>query len=99
MDLQLKGKCALVAGASRGIGRAIAPGPAREGVTVAAVAQREKLLDELERESVGARGEPPVIIKADFYPEGASEKVAARALEALGRIDILINAAGSAPRA
>lgn len=94
MDLQLQGKCALVTGASRGIGRAVALGLAREGVKVAAVARRGVLLDELAAEIAAAGGVPPMLIEADFYPEGASEKVAARAFEALGRIDVLINAAG-----
>ncbi len=94
MDLQLQGRCALVTGASQGIGRAIARGLAREGVKVAAVARRKPLLDELAAEIVGAGGVSPVLIEADFYPENASEAVAARALEALGRVDILINAAG-----
>jgi 3-oxoacyl-[acyl-carrier protein] reductase len=94
MDLQLKGRCALVTGASQGIGRAIALGLAREGVKVAAVARRKHLLEALASEIVGAGGESPVLIDADFYPENASEAVAARALDALGRVDILINAAG-----
>lgn len=94
MDLQLQGQCALVTGASQGIGRAIARGLAREGVKVAAVARRKHLLDELAAEIVSAGGVSPVLIEADFYPENASEAVAAWALEALGRVDILINAAG-----
>ena len=94
MDLQLQGKCALVTGASQGIGRAIALGLAREGVKVAAVARRKNLLDELAAQIVAAGGEPPTLIEADFYAENASEAVAARALAALGRVDILINAAG-----
>lgn len=94
MDLQLKGRRALVTGASQGIGRAIALGLAREGVTVVAVARRKNLLEALAAEIVDAGGVAPVLIEADFYPENASEAVAARAMEALGRVDILINAAG-----
>lgn len=94
MDLQLRGRCALVTGASQGIGRAIAWGLAREGVKVAVVARRRHLLEALASDISSAGGEPPVIIEADFYPENASETVAARALQALGQIDILINAAG-----
>ncbi len=94
MDLQLKGRRALVTGASQGIGRAIALGLAREGVTVVAVARRKNLLEALAAEIADAGGVAPVLIEADFYPENASEAVAARAMEALGRVDILINAAG-----
>lgn len=94
MDLQLKGRCALVTGASQGIGRAVALGLAREGARVAIVARRKQLLEALATQIVAAGGEAPVIIEADFYPENASEAVAARALQALSRVDILINAAG-----
>lgn len=94
MDLQLKGRCALVTGASQGIGRAIARGLAREGAKVAMVARRKTLLEVLAAEIIAAGGERPAIIDADFYPENASEEVAARALQVLGRVDILINAAG-----
>jgi 3-oxoacyl-[acyl-carrier protein] reductase len=94
MDLKLKGRRALVTGASRGIGREIARALACEGVRVAAVARRKPLLDELAAEIARSGGEPPVLIEADFYPENASETVAMRALEALGGIDILINSAG-----
>ena len=52
MDLQLAGKTALVTGASRGIGRAIALGLAREGVKVAVAARRISLLEELARDIV-----------------------------------------------
>jgi 3-oxoacyl-[acyl-carrier protein] reductase len=94
MDLQLRGRHALVTGASRGIGRAIARGLAQEGAKVAVVARRKQLLEELAAEIVHAGGAAPVLIEADFYPENASESVAARALQALGHVDILINAAG-----
>jgi 3-oxoacyl-[acyl-carrier protein] reductase len=94
MDLQLAGKTALVTGASRGIGRAIALGLAREGVKVAVAARRVNLLEELAREIVSARGAEPLIIPADLYKEGSGEKLAQDAAKALGRIDILVNAAG-----
>jgi 3-oxoacyl-[acyl-carrier protein] reductase len=94
MDLQLSGKTALVTGASRGIGRAIALGLAREGVKVAVAARRVNLLEELAREIVSARGPEPPIIEADLYREGSAEKLAQDAAKALGRIDILVNAAG-----
>ncbi len=94
MDLQLQGRCALVTGASQGIGREIARGLAREGAQVAVVARRKPLLEALAEEIVSAGGLSPVLIEADFYPENAAEAVAARALDALGRVDILINAAG-----
>src|SRR2546423_167709 len=94
MDLQLSGKTALVTGASRGIGRAIALGLARVGVEVALAARRVNLLEELAREILSQPGAEPSILEIDLYAEGAAEKLAADALGALGRVDILINAAG-----
>lgn len=94
MDLELKGRTALVTGASRGIGRAIALGLAREGAKVAVAARRKNLLEELAREIVSARAAEPLIVETDLYTEGSAEKLAAEAGKALGRVDILINAAG-----
>ena len=94
MDLQLSGKTALVTGASRGIGRAIALGLAREGVKLAITARRVNLLEELAREIVSEKGAEPLIIESDLYQEGSSEKLAREAEKTLGRVDILINAAG-----
>jgi 3-oxoacyl-[acyl-carrier protein] reductase len=94
MDLQLSGKTALVTGASRGIGRAIALGLAREGVKLAIAARRVNLLEELAREIVSARSGEPLVLESDLYQEGAAEKLAAQAEKGLGRVDILINAAG-----
>jgi 3-oxoacyl-[acyl-carrier protein] reductase len=94
MDLCLKGRRALVTGASRGIGRAIARGLAREGVKVVAVARRRSLLEELAGEIAQHGGVEPHLIEADFYPESAAEDVARQAQAALGHVDILVNAAG-----
>jgi 3-oxoacyl-[acyl-carrier protein] reductase len=94
MDLQLAGKTALVTGASRGIGRAIAIGLAREGAKVVITARRVGLLEELAREIVSARAGEPLIVESDLYQEGSAEQLAATAENALGRVDILVNAAG-----
>jgi 3-oxoacyl-[acyl-carrier protein] reductase len=94
MDLQLSGKTALVTGASRGIGRAIALGLAREGATVAIAARRVGLLEELAQEMITGGSAEPSIIEVDLTREGAAEQLAADALAELGRIDVLVNAAG-----
>ncbi|HEX9684793.1 MAG TPA: SDR family oxidoreductase [Burkholderiales bacterium] len=94
MDLQLAGKTALVTGASRGIGRAIALGLAREGVKLAVAARRVNLLEELAREIISQRGAEPLVLETDLYREGSAEQLATVAGKGLGRIDILVNAAG-----
>lgn len=94
MDLQLTGKTALVTGASQGIGRTIATGLAREGAHVALAARRKSLLDQLAGEIAGAGGRLPVIIEADLYNPDTPGRLAAEAMRQLGRVDILINAAG-----
>ena len=94
MDLQLKGKTALVTGASQGIGRAIAKGLAAEGVTLCIAARRRELLEQLAREIVAAGGPPPQIAIVDVMEEGAPQKLAQEALHGLGRIEVLINCAG-----
>jgi 3-oxoacyl-[acyl-carrier protein] reductase len=94
MDLQLKGKTALVTGASMGIGRAIAKGLAAEGVRVCVAARRQALLEELGKEIVAAGGAAPAIVEIDVMPEGAPAKLAEAATRALGAIDILVNSAG-----
>ena len=94
MDLQLKGKTALVTGASQGIGRAIAKGLAAEGVRICVAARRRELLEQLASEIAAAGGPPPHIAPVDIMEEGAPQKLAQEALHALGEIGILINCAG-----
>jgi 3-oxoacyl-[acyl-carrier protein] reductase len=90
MDLGIKGKTALVTGASAGIGRAIARSLAAEGVKLAVVARRRDLLASLEKE-IGAK---LVIIGCDFMKDDAPQTIADAALAGLGSVDILVNNAG-----
>ena len=94
MDLQLNDKTALVTGASMGIGRAIAKGLAAEGVKLCIAARRRELLEALAQEIVAAGGRQPLIVSIDVMKEGAPQKLAHQASQALGRADILINCAG-----
>ena len=71
MDFQLKGKTALITGASMGIGRAIAHGLGAEGVQLAITARRGHLLEEVSAEVVARGGPKPVLIPEDFMLEGA----------------------------
>jgi 3-oxoacyl-[acyl-carrier protein] reductase len=94
MDLQLRGKTAVVTGASMGIGRAIAKSLAAEGVRVAAVARRAELMEAMADEVESAGHPRPMLIHQDIMAEDAAIKIRDAALAGLGRVDILVNNAG-----
>ena len=94
MDLQLRGKKALVTGASMGIGRAIAKSLVAEGVEVCVAARRRNLLDELAKEIAAAGGVAPAIVEIDIMGADAPVRLAQAATQALGGVDILVNSAG-----
>src|SRR5476651_2491047 len=94
MDLQLRGRTALITGASMGIGRGIALALAAEGVKLAVAARRRKLLEELAEEIVAAGGVRPAIIAADIMAPDAAAEISEQAVGALGGVEILINNAG-----
>lgn len=94
MDWGLKGKTALVTGASQGIGRTTARLLASEGVTVVGVARRHALVENLTTEISSQNGGKIIALEADFSIEGEPERVAKESEALLGRVDILINAAG-----
>lgn len=94
MDLQLNKKTGIVTGASSGIGRAIARGLSAEGVHLAITGRRRENLHEVAKEIVAEGGTTPVIIVQDAMAEDSADTIARQALEALGRVDILINNAG-----
>jgi len=94
MDLELRGKVAVVTGASRGIGKAIAQSLLNEGCAVAICARNAEHLDA----TVGdlSKGGTRIIgVPADVTNEAAVRKFIDAALEAFGRIDILVNNAGT----
>ncbi|HVI47830.1 MAG TPA: SDR family oxidoreductase [Chitinophaga sp.] len=94
MDLYLKGKTAVVSGASQGFGRAIVKELAQEGVKVFATARNEALLNSLKEEIAAAGGVEPITFAQDFVAADGPENIAAAALASLGHVDILINNAG-----
>lgn len=94
MDLQLKGKTALITGASVGIGRGIAKSLAAEGVRIAISARRVDKLQELSDEITACGGPTPVIIASDLYAQDAAKLLTNAALKGLGSVDILVNNAG-----
>jgi len=94
MDLGLKGRRALVTGASQGIGRACARALALEGAIVAGAARRTADVETLAKQVAAEGGAQIVPIVADLMAPGAPARIAAAAEAALGGVDILINAAG-----
>ena len=97
MDLGLKGKVALVAAASRGLGRAVAEELAEEGASLILCARGESLLDDV-RESLSAKVDGRVVtVAADVSVTADVERVVARGLERFGRIDILVTNGGGPP--
>jgi NAD(P)-dependent dehydrogenase (short-subunit alcohol dehydrogenase family) len=96
MDLKLKGKTALVTGGSEGIGKGIALALANEGVDVAICARRKEPLEKTAKEIAAATGRKIVPIAADLRSDKDSKAFIESAHKALGRIDIMINNAGSA---
>ncbi|MGR7994509.1 MULTISPECIES: SDR family NAD(P)-dependent oxidoreductase [unclassified Xanthobacter] len=97
MDLQLEGKTALVTGGSEGIGKAIAFGLAREGVDVAICGRRVDVLEATAKEIADATGRKVVAIPADLTKDEDAKAFVTKGHEALGRVDIMVNNAGSAP--
>ena len=94
MDLQLQGKVAIVTGASRGIGRAIAQVLAAEGMRVVLAARSR---DQLEAIAAALPGESLVHV-ADLRESDEPAALIQAALERFGRIDALVNNAGATVR-
>ena len=96
MDLQLKGKTALILGGSKGLGRGVADALAAEGVAVAIVARGVEALDRAVSE-IASRGAKAVGFAADLADWPSLEAAANAARKQLGPIDILLNNSGGPP--
>jgi 3-oxoacyl-[acyl-carrier protein] reductase len=90
---RFEGKVALVTGASRGIGAAIAKRLAAEGATVLAAARSAEALEKVVAEAVAAGGRASAVLLDLADPASIAETVKA-ALAAHGQIDVLVNNAG-----
>ena len=98
MDLALTGKTALVTGASRGIGAAIAHELAKEGVNLCLVARDEEKLREVAASIHATANVQTVIHAADLRMPDAGLRAVETATKAFGRLDILVNNAGATKR-
>lgn len=87
---KLQGKIAIITGASGGIGRETARMLGEEGVKVVVAARRENLLTALVKDSGAA-----LVIPTDVTDEQSVTSLIERTLERFGRLDLLINAAGT----
>ena len=92
MDLGLRGRTAIVTGASAGIGLACAESLAAEGANVAMLARRRDVL-EREAERLGA-----LAVRGDVTNARHLEQLVERTLEAFGGVDILVLSSGGPPR-
>lgn len=90
----LDGRTAVVTGASRGIGAAIARALDRAGARVALVARSKAVLAEV----AASLAHAPVVVAADLAESDAPSAVARRVLDALGHVDTLVNNAGIGAR-
>lgn len=94
MDLQLAGQVAIITGASRGIGRAIAQTLAAEGMRLVLVARSRDLLDDL----AASLGVDCLVHAADLRAPEAPKAVVAAAIARFGQLDLLVNNAGATMR-
>jgi NAD(P)-dependent dehydrogenase (short-subunit alcohol dehydrogenase family) len=97
MDLQLDGKTALVTGGSEGIGKGIARALAKEGVDVAICARRKEPLQQAAAEIAKETNRKIVPIVADLTKDADARNFVEQGHTALGRVDIMVNNAGSSP--
>lgn len=95
MDLLLKDKVVLISGASRGLGAATAAVLAEEGASLALTARDEAALQAQAERISAEHGVKAVAIPADLTDEGAPDAIVKGATDAFGRIDVLVNSAGS----
>jgi NAD(P)-dependent dehydrogenase (short-subunit alcohol dehydrogenase family) len=94
MDLELKDKVAIVTGGSQGIGKAAALRLAAEGASVVIAARGRELLDQVALE-IRAAGGRAAAVQADVSRAEDCARLVAEAVKAFGRLDILINNAGT----
>jgi 3-oxoacyl-[acyl-carrier protein] reductase len=97
MDLGLEGRVALVGGSSSGLGRAVASALAAEGCDVVMCARTEATLAEARDALAASSGRQVLAAAADLSTAEGCQQVLDRALEAFGRVDVLVTNTGGPP--
>lgn len=93
MDLQLKDKVALITGPAKGMGRAVTLAFAREGAKLV-LAGRDTGAIEPVAAQARALGVEAIVVPCDLTVGAQTDALAAQALHAFGRVDVLVNVAG-----
>jgi len=97
MDLGLQGRVAMVLASSKGLGRAIALGFAREGARVTICARGQEALDETKRQIEDETGVEILALTLDVSLRESHTKLVEETLSCFGQIDVLVNNSGGPP--
>jgi 3-oxoacyl-[acyl-carrier protein] reductase len=99
MDLKLKGKTALIGGASKGLGRACAQALAEEGVNVAICSRSQVDLEQAAQEIRASTGVEVLAYAGDLDRNETIRDLVAATVERFGRLDVLVSNSGGPPLA
>lgn len=97
MDLGLRGKIALVAASSRGLGRAVAEELANEGASLILCARDAHALNQTKQDIISLSGVQVIAVPADLTLPADVQRVVDSGLKQFGQIDILVTNAGGPP--
>jgi len=97
MDLDLKGKTAIVGGASKGLGRACAQVLAEEGANVAICSRSQTDLERASQEIRDSTGAQVLAFAGDLDRHETIRALIAAAVDRFGRLDVLVNNSGGRP--
>lgn len=99
MDLMLKGKVAIVGGASKGLGRACAQALADEGANLALCSRSQPDLEKAAQEIRSATGVDVLVFAGDLDRNDTIRSLVAATVDHFGRLDVLVNNSGGPPLA
>ena len=97
MDLGLRGKVALVAGSSRGLGRAVAEELAREGCALVLCSRDEDAIGSVAREIASDMGGDALAVQANLTDPADIERLLRTTQDRFGRVDVLVTNTGGPP--